>query len=35
MTQLVHATRGTETRFGLQTMREGGGMADATVLELV
>jgi acetyl-CoA acyltransferase len=35
MTTLVHAMRDTGTRYGLQTMCEGGGMADATVLELL
>lgn len=31
---LVHHMRRTGTRFGLQTMCEGGGMANATILEL-
>jgi acetyl-CoA acyltransferase len=35
MTTLVHRMRRTGTRFGLQTMCEGGGMANATILELV
>jgi acetyl-CoA acyltransferase len=35
MTTLVHRMRATGTRFGLQTMCEGGGMANATVLELL
>jgi acetyl-CoA acyltransferase len=35
MTTLVHRMRDTGTRFGLQTMCEGGGMANATVLELL
>jgi acetyl-CoA C-acetyltransferase len=35
MTTLVHAMRRRNTRFGLQTMCEGGGMANATLLELV
>ncbi|MGY1855671.1 thiolase family protein [Modestobacter sp. SYSU DS0290] len=35
MTTLVHAMRATGTRYGLQTMCEGGGMANATLLELV
>ncbi|MCF1592593.1 thiolase family protein [Streptomyces muensis] len=35
MTTLVHHMRATGTRFGLQTMCEGGGMANATVLELL
>jgi acetyl-CoA C-acetyltransferase len=34
MTTLVHAMRDTGARFGLQTMCEGGGMANATLLEL-
>jgi acetyl-CoA acyltransferase len=33
MTTLVHRMRATGTRYGLQTMCEGGGMANATVLE--
>jgi acetyl-CoA acyltransferase len=35
MTTLVHRMRSTGTRYGLQTMCEGGGMANATVLELL
>ncbi|MEU6130186.1 acetyl-CoA C-acyltransferase [Saccharopolyspora sp. NPDC047091] len=35
MTTLVHHMRDTGTRYGLQTMCEGGGQANATVLELV
>jgi acetyl-CoA acyltransferase len=35
MTQLVHHMRDTRTRYGLQTMCEGGGMANATILELL
>jgi acetyl-CoA acyltransferase len=35
MTTLVHRMRATGTRYGLQTMCEGGGMANATVLELL
>jgi acetyl-CoA C-acetyltransferase len=35
MTTLVHAMRRRGTRFGLQTMCEGGGMANATLLELL
>jgi acetyl-CoA acyltransferase len=35
MTQLVHHMRDNGIRYGLQTMCEGGGMANATVLELV
>jgi acetyl-CoA C-acetyltransferase len=35
MTTLVHAMVRTGTRWGLQAMCEGGGMANATVLELV
>ncbi|MER8161713.1 acetyl-CoA C-acetyltransferase [Streptomyces sp. NPDC094472] len=33
MTTLVHQLRRTQGRYGLQTMCEGGGMANATVLE--
>ena len=35
MTTLVHHMQATGTRYGLQTMCEGGGMANATVLELL
>jgi acetyl-CoA acyltransferase len=35
MTTLVHHMRASGTRYGLQTMCEGGGMANATLLELV
>jgi acetyl-CoA acyltransferase len=35
MTRLVHHMVDTGTRYGLQTMCEGGGMANATVLELL
>ena len=35
MTTLVHHMKANGVRFGLQTMCEGGGMANATVLELV
>lgn len=35
MTTLVHEMRRTGVRFGLQTMCEGGGMANGTILELV
>ncbi|SET72225.1 thiolase family protein [Geodermatophilus poikilotrophus] len=35
MTTLVHTMQATGTRYGLQTMCEGGGMANATILELV
>jgi acetyl-CoA acyltransferase len=35
MTTLIHHMRQTNTRYGLQTMCEGGGMANATVLELL
>jgi acetyl-CoA acyltransferase len=35
MTTLIHRMRSTGTRYGLQTMCEGGGMANATVLELL
>lgn len=34
MTRLVHRMRDTGTRYGLQTMCEAGGMANATILEL-
>jgi acetyl-CoA C-acetyltransferase len=33
MTTLIHQLRRTGGRYGLQTMCEGGGMANATVLE--
>jgi acetyl-CoA acyltransferase len=35
MTRLVHAMVENGTRYGLQTMCEGGGMANATILELL
>jgi acetyl-CoA acyltransferase len=35
MTQLVHHMRDQGIRYGLQTMCEGGGMANATILELL
>ena len=35
MTTLVHRMRRNGTRYGLQTMCEGGGMANATILELL
>ncbi|MGH1561614.1 thiolase family protein [Mumia sp. DW29H23] len=35
MTTLVHHLRRTGTRYGLQTMCEGGGMANATIVELL
>ncbi len=35
MTSMLHEMRRSGTRFGLQTMCEGGGQANATVLELV
>jgi acetyl-CoA acetyltransferase len=35
MTSLVHEMRRRGARYGLQTMCEGGGMANATILELV
>ena len=35
MTTLIHQMRNTGSRYGLQTMCEGGGMANATILELV
>jgi acetyl-CoA acetyltransferase len=33
MTSLIHNLRRTGARFGLQTMCEGGGMANATIIE--
>jgi acetyl-CoA acyltransferase len=35
MTALVHHLRAADVHFGLQTMCEGGGLANATILELV
>jgi acetyl-CoA acyltransferase len=35
MTTLVHHMRRTNTRYGLQAICEGGGMANATILELL
>jgi acetyl-CoA acyltransferase len=35
MTTMLHHMRQTGTRFGLQTMCEGGGMANATIVELL
>lgn len=35
MTSMIHEMRRTGSRFGLQTMCEGGGQANATVLELM
>jgi acetyl-CoA acyltransferase len=35
MTTLVHRMRAKQIRYGLQTMCEGGGMANATILELL
>jgi acetyl-CoA acyltransferase len=35
MTTLVHHMRANDIRYGLQTMCEGGGMANATILELL
>lgn len=35
MTTMVHRMRRDQIRFGLQTMCEGGGMANATILELL
>ncbi|MEO6822584.1 MAG: acetyl-CoA C-acyltransferase [Candidatus Nanopelagicales bacterium] len=35
MTTLVHHMRDNDIRYGLQTMCEGGGMANATILELL
>ena len=35
MTTMIHHMRNTRTRYGLQTMCEGGGQANATILELL
>jgi acetyl-CoA acyltransferase len=35
MTTMIHHMRQEKVRYGLQTMCEGGGMANATVLELL
>jgi acetyl-CoA acyltransferase len=35
MTTLLHEMERRGARYGLQTMCEGGGMANATILELV
>jgi len=35
MTKLVHELQRTGSRFGLQTMCEGGGQANATIVERV
>jgi acetyl-CoA acetyltransferase len=35
MTDLVYHMRRNDIRYGLQTMCEGGGQANATILELV
>ena len=35
MTTMIHHMRSTGTRYGLQTMCEGGGQANATILELL
>ncbi len=35
MTRLVHHMRDNNIRYGLQTMCEGGGMANATIVELL
>jgi acetyl-CoA C-acetyltransferase len=35
MTTMVHQLRRTGGRYGLQTMCEGGGMANATIVEVV
>ncbi|RBY93617.1 acetyl-CoA C-acetyltransferase [Blastococcus sp. TF02-8] len=35
MTTLIHQMQASGTRYGLQTMCEGGGMANATILELL
>jgi len=35
MTTLIHQMQRNGIRYGLQTMCEGGGMANATIVELV
>jgi acetyl-CoA acyltransferase len=35
MTTMVHHMVQSDTRFGLQTMCEGGGLSNATILELL
>jgi acetyl-CoA acyltransferase len=35
MTTLVHHMQRNDIRYGLQTMCEGGGLANATILELM
>jgi acetyl-CoA acyltransferase len=35
MTTMVHRMRNDGIRYGLQTMCEGGGLANATILELL
>jgi acetyl-CoA acyltransferase len=35
MTTLVHHMRDNGVRYGLQTMWQGGGQANATILELI
>ena len=35
MTRMVHHMRANRIRYGLQTMCEAGGMANATVIELL
>jgi acetyl-CoA acyltransferase len=35
MTTMLHHMRQNGVRFGLQTMCEGGGMANATIVELL
>lgn len=35
MTRLLHHMRTNDIRYGLQTMCEAGGMANATILELL
>ena len=35
MTTLVHRMQRSQVRYGLQTMCEGGGMSNATILELL
>ncbi|MSV53781.1 MAG: acetyl-CoA C-acetyltransferase, partial [Actinobacteria bacterium] len=35
MTTMIHHMRRNNIKYGLQTMCEGGGMANATILELL
>jgi acetyl-CoA acyltransferase len=35
MTTMLHHMRRNQIRYGLQTMCEGGGMANATIVELL